>query len=327
MRYSNDDNKLTSILNMDNLKDGGMKTEYGLYAVASIVKDQPGFAGEALDILEDFSKINFRELNERNNTHQRNEEYIIAAMYEVANSIIMVKPKLADKTYGVMMAAEGNNKGYVDTRNPFRKEFMDTYKQPTKGRIQEAKERMLNRRVEKQAAIKRYNENKNKKFYTVDDLEFEVHQGLGTTRWRAQKFFENGWGVSVIDGNIRREADIKLGDAIWGAYEIGILNKKGKLDYTTDITPEGKETSGIVTVYDKDELNKILQKVQKLDENGKLPPEYSEAENAVSGVVVADKIASYKERFLKDEVITPEKGKKLSESIKRQYLKNKRQKS
>ncbi len=327
MRYSNDDNKLTSILNMDNLKDGGIKTEYGLGAVASIVKDQPGYAYEALEILEDFSKLNFRELNERNNTHQRNEKYIIAAMYEVANSIIMVEPKLADKTYGVMMAAEGNNKGYVDTGHPFRKEFMDTYKQPTKERIQEAKERMLNRRAEKQAAIEKYNENKDRKFYTADDLEFN----LPTDRsegMQAIMQFENGWGVSVLDRSINGRKwdatdetyeEIDAGDD--DDYEIAVLDKNGHLNFDTDIINDVTHALG------KEDLNKILKKVQKLDVNGKLPPEYSEAENAVSGVVVADEIAKLKIENKVRNSVTPKRGKKLSESIKWQYLKNKKQKS
>ena len=150
MSYSStEDMRLKSILNMDNLKNGGLKTEYGLYALSSIVKDQKGHSYEALDILDDLSKSNFRELNEKNNT--RNEDIIIDVMYDVANNVVRNYPKLRDRAYNIMMITEKNNERYVNPNGRSRKEFMDTYKQLFNDRIQEAKEHVLNHRAEKQA--------------------------------------------------------------------------------------------------------------------------------------------------------------------------------
>ena len=70
------DMTLRSILNMDNLFGGGLKTEYGLYVladVASATKNQKQYVGEIVDILDELSEKNIHEMNVKNKTRQSNE--------------------------------------------------------------------------------------------------------------------------------------------------------------------------------------------------------------------------------------------------------------
>jgi len=203
-----------------------------------------------------------------------------------------------------------------------------TAKNANKSRVQAAKERILKRRAEKQAAIDTFNKNKNKKFYTVDDLEFDIPED-SRDHPQAKMQFENGWGVSVLDKTINgRKHDGEAFDHDH-LYEVAVLDKDGYLDSSTDITPDygfGYRDPVVAFGVGKEDLNEILKTVQKLDADGKLPKEYSEAENAVSGVVVADKIAELQIADKVRNTITPNRGQKLSDSIKRKYFQNKRQK-
>ncbi|MGN0913561.1 MAG: hypothetical protein ACI4OW_01550 [Alphaproteobacteria bacterium] len=82
----------------------------------------------------------------------------------------------------------------------------------------------------------------------------------------------------------------------------------------------------IIDVKDKNSLNNLIVGIQKYDQYGNLPQEYSEAENAVSGVIFADKIAEGIKNGTIYEPVTTEKGQKLSEAIKNKYMMNKKQK-
>lgn len=64
---------------------------------------------------------------------------------------------------------------------------------------------------------------------TFDDLEFGPREGLGGIQ--AQHTFPNGWGVSVIRG-----FGSYGGNA--GLYELAVINKEGRLDYTTPVTDD-----------------------------------------------------------------------------------------
>ena len=110
-RSSTDDMHLPSILNMEHLYEGGLKTEYGLYAVSHIVEGGGTmYASEALEILKHLSKHNLAQLNKDNRTEQANEEQIIGVMFDVANQIIKRDPRLTRACYTVMSEAEKNNK-------------------------------------------------------------------------------------------------------------------------------------------------------------------------------------------------------------------------
>ena len=122
------DQGLRSILNMDNLHTGGIKTEYGLYAMAAIVKSGGTmYAPEALDIIKDMADINFTRLNRENNTNQANEYCIINAMYKVVNEICAIDPDLTKDCVGIMARVEKNNSNVIANEGkymPSRKQFM-----------------------------------------------------------------------------------------------------------------------------------------------------------------------------------------------------------
>lgn len=88
-----------------------------------------------------------------------------------------------------------------------------------------------------------------KKFYTFDDLNFKK-EGLFP---KARLQFKNGWGAAVV----------KIDDN----YVVTVLDEKGELNYSTDITFEALRTDDI------NELNEIMQNIQKLGPDGKLPAE------------------------------------------------------
>ncbi len=122
------DQGLRSILNMDNLKTGGIKTEYGFYAMSAIVKSGGTmYAPEALDIIKDMADINFTRLNRENNTNQANEYCIINAMYKVVNEICAIDPDLTKDCVGIMARVEKNNSDVITNEGkymPSRKQFM-----------------------------------------------------------------------------------------------------------------------------------------------------------------------------------------------------------
>ena len=102
-----------------------------------------------------------------------------------------------------------------------------------------------------------------------------------------------------------------------------------------------------IFLKDYNELNKALKKICLLDEHGKLPEEKTETtkstekedrakqsaerirakKKSVSGVYVADKIAEAMRSGVISEPVTPEKGKQLSDNIKKKYIMDRQQKS
>ena len=102
-----------------------------------------------------------------------------------------------------------------------------------------------------------------------------------------------------------------------------------------------------IFLKDYNELNKALKKICLLDEHGKLPEEKTETtkstekedrakqsaerirakKKSVSGVYVADKIGEAMRSGVISEPVTPEKGKQLSDNIKKKYIMDQQQKS
>ena len=102
-----------------------------------------------------------------------------------------------------------------------------------------------------------------------------------------------------------------------------------------------------IFLKDDNELNKALKKICLLDEHGKLPEEKTETtkstekedrakqsaerirtkKKSVSGVYVADKIGEAMRSGVISEPVTPEKGKQLSDNIKKKYIMDQQQKS
>lgn len=174
--------------------------------------------------------------------------------------------------------------------------------------VKKNKEAILQRLAEKKKQITTFENNKNKKFYTADDLEFAPPKDGYMS---ATMHFENGWGVMVLN---------RVDEAKWDStlYTVGILDKEGHFNDDTNI---GQFTYA----SDKEDLNEIMKAVQMLDKDGKYTEGYSEADNAISGVVVADKIAKMKQDGDITASITPKIGQKLSQAIKREYLMKKKQ--
>ena len=110
MKSTIEDKRLSSILNMKHLLDGGLKTEYGLAALAEIVKSGiNGYPAEAAHILAQFTNVNLKKLNEEHNTGQRNEEQILYAMFELANAIVKAAPEQKEGVRVTMKIIRDNN--------------------------------------------------------------------------------------------------------------------------------------------------------------------------------------------------------------------------
>jgi len=117
---------LHSILDMDNLFEGGIKTEYGLYAMSAIVKSGGSmYAPEALGILEDLSEIDFRTLN----NDKSSEEIIMGAMWNVADEIAQREPKFTPLCYQIVKQAEQNSNCEPDEDFYYRKKFFENHKE------------------------------------------------------------------------------------------------------------------------------------------------------------------------------------------------------
>ena len=353
--WSVKDATLKSILNMENMFEGGLKTEYGLDILSSIAKDRPeAYTNEILDILDDLSKMNFRELNEKNQTYQRNEKQIIDVMYEVANNVVrnalhsvstyddnnpsMKRYKtIADRTYDIMRRMEENNKRYVDYEGISRYNFMESYTNntvPTQkaiiARNKEGIRERLKKLQDKKEEIFYETEggkwvDKNEKIYTADDLIFSDKDYLP----KAHLSLENGLTISVTD--YKRQSK----------YGIGVKEP-------SDLCDEFKE------VYGKDELNKVMKEIQKLSAHAVKSIEnftsmwrygynsedeiiearndmkreniplsifsYEDEPDVLSGTVIADKIADGMRNGIITEPVTPKKGKELSDNVKRKYV-------
>lgn len=86
---------------------------------------------------------------------------------------------------------------------------------------------------------------------TFKDLEFKPHS-LGSGR-HAVLEFDNNYGVSVLLGELFYSNGIDT-------YELGIL-KNGYLCYDTSITDD------VLGYLTKDEVTKIMERIQKLPKN------------------------------------------------------------
>ena len=344
------DMTLRSILNMDNLFGGGLKTEYGLYVlsdVAGATKNQKQYVGEIVDILDELSEKNIHEMNVKNKTRQANEEIIIDVMHKVAKNIMVNnadQPELIDKLKGIMYKAVKNNRGYVDFKGIYRKDFMKTdHDLSVKEKIEENKERLRNERIAKMQAVKD-KVKENKKIYTVDDLEFKEYgkksylkgslvlkNGLtfnayvdrydylsdpdryynGSNRVEVDILDKNGDNISgKVCLGVRSEWDAD--EDVWEAYGLGL----GKNGYGYLV--EGSDEAPWFDIRSKEDLNNLLLDAQTLDANGKLLNI-----EGISGVVVADKIAEGVRDGVVTEPTTPEKGKKIAKNIKEKYLQKK----
>lgn len=95
---------------MENLLDGGLKTEYGLYALAILAESgKNGFPDQAAHILAKFTNINLKQLNLEHDTNQANHKQILWAMFDVANAIVKADPKLKDDVRLTMKIIRDNN--------------------------------------------------------------------------------------------------------------------------------------------------------------------------------------------------------------------------
>ena len=110
MRSTIKDMTLYNILNMENLLDGGLKTEFGLYALAILAESgKNGFPDQAAHILAKFTNINLKQLNLEHDTNQANHKQILWAMFDVANAIVKADPKLKDDVRLTMKIIRDNN--------------------------------------------------------------------------------------------------------------------------------------------------------------------------------------------------------------------------
>lgn len=110
MKSTIEDMRLSSILNMEHLLDGGLKTEYGLAVLAEIVKSGiNGYPAEAAHILAQFTNVNLKKLNEEHNTGLRNEKQILYVMFELANAIVKADPEQKEGVRVTMKIIRDNN--------------------------------------------------------------------------------------------------------------------------------------------------------------------------------------------------------------------------
>ncbi len=123
------DQGIRKIFNMDNLRFGGLNTEYGLYGIAALIKSGGAmYAAEALSVIdEEMADTDFTALNKKNHTGQANEYCIIDAIYQVANEACAIDPNLAKDCIGIMARVEKNNSDVIEKEAKFmpsRKKFM-----------------------------------------------------------------------------------------------------------------------------------------------------------------------------------------------------------
>lgn len=90
-----------------------------------------------------------------------------------------------------------------------------------------------------------------KKIFYFSDLKWENHPYSGQ---KARHFFANGYGISVLTGNLFYSD----GFHAYHGYELAILDKDGELVY-------GELTNGDVLGYlTKDEVVEVARQVAKL---------------------------------------------------------------
>jgi hypothetical protein len=84
---------------------------------------------------------------------------------------------------------------------------------------------------------------------TFKDLEFkqDIQRGLNAAR----VMFDNGYGASVVIGPYTYGSED-------GLYELGVLDKDGKLCYDTPVTDD------VVGYLTPDSVTQLLEQIQKL---------------------------------------------------------------
>ena len=185
---------------------------------------------------------------------------------------------------------------------------------------------------------------------TIDDLKFDrVHEDLGK---EAKVELDTGLTVYVhkLDKELCKNSwNKELAElATEHMYRISVESYNHSRIELEDfkIGTYNHYPMGIF-LKDDNELNKALKKICLLDEHGKLPEEKTETlksaekedrakqsldrirtkKKSVSGVYVADKIAEAMRSGVISEPVTPEKGKQLSDNIKKKYIMDQQQKS
>ncbi len=84
---------------------------------------------------------------------------------------------------------------------------------------------------------------------TFNDLEFkqDIQRGLNAAR----VMFDNGYGASVVVGPYTYGGED-------GLYELGVLDKDGKLTYDTPVTDD------VEGYLSEDDVTRLLEQIQKL---------------------------------------------------------------
>lgn len=174
--------------------------------------------------------------------------------------------------------------------------------------------------------------NEEKEFITWDDLKFEPYD----------KSWPSNWAHTYVDFDLGSLHIIK------DSNEDGSINHYSCMKYTAD----NRQCCDAFDVYntDKEYLNNFLRECQcefGLNQNDELPKEKTETlksaekedrakqsaerirmkKKSVSGVYVADKIGEAMRSGVVSETVTPEKGKQLSDNIKKKYIMDQQQKS
>lgn len=88
-----------------------------------------------------------------------------------------------------------------------------------------------------------------KEIKEFSDLVFKPHM-LEINSKQAKMFFENGYGVSVLQGKMFYSNGIDT-------YEVAVL-KEGRLCYDTPIT------DNVIGYVDKDRVSEIMKQIQEL---------------------------------------------------------------
>lgn len=100
---------------LENLFNGGLQTEWGLYMLSVLVESGRMNPDEAVQILTKFTNVNFKRLNEENNIKYRddikykNEKSMLCVVFLVADRIVKADPKLKDQVRTTVKTIRDNN--------------------------------------------------------------------------------------------------------------------------------------------------------------------------------------------------------------------------
>lgn len=100
---------------LENLFNGGLQTEWGLYMLSVLVESGRMNPDEAVQILTKFTNVNFKRLNEENNIKYRddikykNEKSMLCGVFLVADRIVKADPKLKDQVRTTIKTIRDNN--------------------------------------------------------------------------------------------------------------------------------------------------------------------------------------------------------------------------